>query len=62
MLLSVIGALLREKLRRRKMGVQGSKLRYVDAGRRHKEKVLSKLLRANDNVITVIFVNFVCNL
>jgi hypothetical protein len=37
-----------------------SKLRHNDAERRH--KVLIELLGANDNVIPVTFVNFVCNL
>jgi phosphopentomutase len=42
--------------------VHRSKLRHDDAGRQRKKKMLSKLLRANDNNIPVIFVNFICNL
>jgi hypothetical protein len=60
--LSVIGASLPEKLRHRSMEVRQNKLRYVDAGRRYKEKVLFKMLSANDNIILGIIVNFVCNL
>jgi hypothetical protein len=44
------------------MEVRQNKLRYVDAGRRYKEKVLFKMLSANDNIILGIIVNFVCNL
>jgi hypothetical protein len=62
MLLSVTGASLPEKIRRRKMEVQRSKIRHDNAGRRRKEKVLSKLLRANDNIAPIVFVNFMCNL
>jgi hypothetical protein len=62
MLQSVTGASLPEKLRHRTLEVQRSKLRYIDAGRQHMEKVLFKPLGANDNFIPVIFVNFVCNL
>jgi hypothetical protein len=62
MLQSVTGASLPENLRRKTLEVQRSKLRYVDAGRRCMEKVLFKPLGANDNIILVIFVNFVCNL
>jgi hypothetical protein len=59
---SVTGASLPEKLRHRSMEARRSKLRYDDPGRRHKEKVLFKLLSANDNIILGIIVNFVCNL
>jgi hypothetical protein len=44
------------------MEVRRSKLRYVDVGRRRKEKVLFKLLNTNDNIILVTFVNLVCNI
>jgi hypothetical protein len=62
MFLSVTGALLPEKVRHRSMEVRRSKLRYADAERRHNDKVLFKLLSANDNIILGIIVNFVCNL
>jgi hypothetical protein len=62
MLLSVTGSSSPEKLRRGPMEAQQIKLRYVDTGRRRKEKVLFKLLCANDNITLGIIVNFVCNL
>jgi hypothetical protein len=43
------------------MEVRRSKLRYVDVGRRHRENALFKLLSANDKIVLVTFVNFVCN-
>jgi hypothetical protein len=33
-----------------------------DVGRRHKEKMLFKLISANDNITLGIIVNLVCNL
>jgi hypothetical protein len=44
------------------MEVRRSKLRYDDAGRRRRDKVLFKLLSANDKIVPVTFVNLVCNL
>jgi hypothetical protein len=35
--------------------------RYDEAGRRRREKMLLKLLNANDNTVHVTFVNLVCN-
>jgi hypothetical protein len=51
-----------KKLRHGSREVRRSKLRYVDAGRRRREKVLFKLLSANGNIVPVTFVNLVCNL
>jgi hypothetical protein len=62
MLLSIIGALLSIKLRHRSMEELRSKLCHVDAEGRHSEKVLFKLLSANDNIVIVTFVNLICNL
>jgi hypothetical protein len=44
------------------MEVRRSKLRYVDTERRHKERLLFKLLSVNDNIIPMTFVNLLCNL
>ena len=60
-LLSIIGDSLLEKHRHRSMEVRRSKLRHDEAGRQRREKVLFKLLSANDNVVPVTFVNLVCN-
>jgi hypothetical protein len=36
-------------------------IRHNNTGRRYKKKVLSKSLREKDNVIPMIYVNFICN-
>jgi hypothetical protein len=41
--------------------VRRSKLRHDQVGRQRSEKVLFKLLSANDNSVHVTFVNLVCN-
>jgi hypothetical protein len=43
------------------MEVRRSKLRHNEVGRRRREKVLFKLLNANDSTVLVTFVNLVCN-
>jgi hypothetical protein len=62
MLLNITGASLPEKLWHISMEVRRSKLRYVDTERRHKERLLFKLLSVNDNIIPMTFVNLLCNL
>jgi hypothetical protein len=61
-LLSITGALLPEKIWHRSIEVRRSMLRYDDTGRRRREKVLFKLLSANGNIISMTFVNLVCNI